>query len=519
MKVKICLLALFAGIVLLKASNSSLFAKVGSSPEQVQIDQCIPGSPGMFKFLGKNVVRIYEGQTASFENFCFQQNTVSYVFKSALEIEVDLHSSNAKSLTCSDTFMLTSILNFKIETKFIRGHSKYTMKLDNQDAADYIKANGLSLIPSCDKITNFLPDIVDTAALFSDQLFKKLPKNARLALQLRNYQKIEKLTGEKSVWRHPKTKIDMNWMSQNVQSGDVYCTFGPNARDTIVIYGTGGVCEHVGMFLWDNNGVLWMVESNGPGIKKYLTSSWFNQGSSVDDLTETLSILKLSDEIRANFDVSKAWAAFNQYEGFPYGTENFLFSFIDTPEDSITPFISTELFTTLLAIIDKIPNPQGAAGIELAYNEAMNHRLGTEGLNFEQILEEAANRKMTLGQIMAIPENPAWTYGKGTAFEGRRFICSAFVTFLLQSGGVFDYLGVQVSPHEFTPNDVYNLKIWQDASQLPAACRSNDPYLPYCMIQGYKAMLPFRYNTFQPYNHMNEHCPAIAPLYERPAGC
>jgi len=27
------------------------------------------------------------------------------------------------------------------------------------------------------------------------------------------------------------------------------------------------------------------------------------------------------------------------------------------------------------------------------------------------------------------------------------------------------------------------------------------------------------YNTIEPYAHMNENCPSLPPLYERPAGC
>jgi len=34
----------------------------------------------------------------------------------------------------------------------------------------------------------------------------------------------------------------------------------------------------------------------------------------------------------------------------------------------------------------------------------------------------------------------------------------------------------------------------------------------------YRMAFP-RYGTIAPYSHMNERCPMIAPLYERPDGC
>ena len=44
----------------------------------------------------------------------------------------------------------------------------------------------------------------------------------------------------------------------------------------------------------------------------------------------------------------------------------------------------------------------------LVWSRALNKRLGTEGLNWRQIIKEATYRDMTLGELMSIPEKEEW---------------------------------------------------------------------------------------------------------------
>ena len=503
-------------LMVLVASAASSMLK-NKSQEQVELDQCIPGSPGMFKFLGHNIVKLQENLTATFQNFCFKNNQASFFFTSALEIEVNIYSTHPKDLLCSDTFFVTSITNMQIHTKFVRGASTHFMKLSSQEDADYIRANGLTIIPACDKLINFLPDIFETALLFTDYIgVKKLPPKVETYLQLKIYKKLEELGGQSSFERNPNAApIDLNWLNANVRSGDVYCLFTPSSTDMLVLYGTGGNCEHTGMFLWDSSKVLWMVESNTPVVHKFTAQSWIHKLKA--PTTYTMNLLRLRPDLSASFNADAAWSAFNQYNGFPYGYENFLFSFLDTPEDNVTPFMNTDLILTMVAIADKLPIPTVQADITQYVLEAMNHRLGTQNLDMNGLLEQMAIQKLSIGQVMAIPENPNWTYGVGTPFEGKRFICSAMTTYLLKAGGALG--DVTVVPQEFTPNDVFNLNIWEQASQRPALCVSNDPKLPYCQLSGMRSLVPFRFSAFTPYNHMNESCPALAPSYQWPTVC
>jgi len=84
-------------------------------------------------------------------------------------------------------------------------------------------------------------------------------------------------------------------------------------------------------------------------------------------------------------------------------------------------------------------------------------------------------------------------------------------------GGLFGDL--DILPNEFTPKDVYQLKFYKDGSDRPEECVENDPELPYCQIMGEDKMELNKFNTIEPYQHMNEHCGGQPPEYFRDAKC
>ena len=365
-------------------------------------------------------------------------------------------------------------------------------------------------MPLCDHLRNIIPDVLDTVVMFADKFGNLFPKWFLDLNRRKMYTRLEKLTGVQSYKRDVKIPTTLDWIYKNVRSGDVFCEYGGDETAVLIVFGTGGVCNHVGMFLWDDQNNLWMVESNPPVVRKTLAKDrlppvFTSKG-------DNMNILMLSDESRAKFDVQKAWASFNKYDGVIYGWDNIVFSFWDTPESSFTQLANAEILLTVVAFLQKIP-PASQFATQII-NEGLNHRLGTSGLNFEQLVGVMGDRKIAIHDLGTIPEDPSWTYGPD---QGSRYICSALVTRLLLDAGVFG--GLTVLPHEHTPNDVYNLGIYK-TSGLPVECTINDPRLPYCLISGERALLPFKYyNSIKPYNHMNEQCPSIAPDYFRPANC
>lgn len=65
-------------------------------------------------------------------------------------------------------------------------------------------------------------------------------------------------------------------------------------------------------------------------------------------------------------------------------------------------------------------------------SQALNKRLGTEGLDYFQILDYAFEHDLNLGKIMAMPEKDEWRYD-----NKRKLICSSFVIYLYKAAGVF----------------------------------------------------------------------------------
>ena len=491
-------------ILLLLISSPVLL--YGNHPDVLQ---CVPGSPAMFKFLTRNIVTLKDGQTQVFENWCYKQTTVSLKWVGKAEITITMEGKNKKDLFCSDTFLITSILDYQLHTKFFGEKSTYTFKISTDADINYVQANGISLMPVCDKLRNILPDIMETLFIFSDNIFSFLPNWVIDRMKEKNFKRLEKLTGIKSVQRNVKKPIDYNWLVSNVKSGDVYCQYSNGGGSTVILFGTGGVCSHVGMFLWEGD-TLYSVESNPPDIHRFVTKTWLKDVQS--DPGNLLVLLQLSDENRAKFDVSKAWATYYKYQGRPYGWDNILYSFWDTPQNSFSQLGNSDIMMTYVAILSK--NPKSNQAVQLIVEQGLNRRLGTQGLSFEQILDELGNRKMTLGQLGAVPETEEWTYGSD---KRSRYICSAFVTKLLIDSGVLK--NYNIVPQEQTPNDVYNFKIYKQTG-IPLECSLNDPYLPYCQLNGQKALLPFKYyNQIAPYDHVNERCPGIAPEYARPKNC
>lgn len=195
-------------------------------------------------------------------------------------------------------------------------------------------------------------------------------------------------------------------------------------------------------------------------------------------------------------------------EGYPYGYHNFIYTWIDTKDQNLPYLIPSEFVPIAFDIVGSLL-PSAIDSIAL---EGINLRLGTSGLNMKQLTEEAAQRNMTITDVMAMPEQDSWIYS-----DGPSYVCSCFVVAIWKEAGVLD--DMELNANEFTPKDVYELDVFNTTAVLPEQCTRADPDLPYCQILGkYKYTLP-TYSTITPYPHMNEHCPSEGPDYIRTEGC
>jgi len=77
------------------------------------------------------------------------------------------------------------------------------------------------------------------------------------------------------------------------------------------------------------------------------------------------------------------------------------------------------------------------AAADSLYFQAMNKRLGVVGDSVEQLATIAAEKKLTMDQIVAIKEVDGWEYSDGVSY-----VCSAYVAALYKAAGLFDDLDI-----------------------------------------------------------------------------
>lgn len=108
----------------------------------------------------------------------------------------------------------------------------------------------------------------------------------------------------------------------------------------------------------------------------------------------------MREEIRKNFDNEAAVDFFWETEGLPYGYHNFLYGWIDTPNSNLPGLLANELLPILFSVIEAI----APSTVFNFFTEALNLRLGTKDLSIAQVAAEAANRGMSIQELMAEPE-------------------------------------------------------------------------------------------------------------------
>ena len=84
-------------------------------------------------------------------------------------------------------------------------------------------------------------------------------------------------------------------------------------------------------------------------------------------------------------------------EGYPYGYHNFIFGWIDTPDQNFPSLINGDIAVLAFSILEKIT----PAVVTKFVGEAFNMRLGTKGLNMEELTVEIYKRGLTWGDIFS----------------------------------------------------------------------------------------------------------------------
>nr|GME21797.1 Leucine--tRNA ligase [Ipomoea batatas] len=389
-----------------------------------------------------------------------------------------------------------------------REHTLDIQSWEETAEMEYVKQHGISvfLMPS-GMLGTFL-SLLDVLPLFSNTAWGQ---SANLAF-LKNHMGA---TFEKrpQPW-HSTINPD------DVHSGDFLALSKIRGRwggfETLEKWVTGAFAGHTAVCLKDEFGKLWVAESgyeNEKGEEVIGLTRWDEWWEFVlkDSSNPQIALLPLHPEVRARFNSTAAWEYVRGMLGKPYGYHNMIFSWIDTISDNYPPPVDAHLVISVMSMWTRM-QPTYAANM---WNEALNKRLGTEGLDLYEILAETERRGLTFDQLLTIPEQDEWVYS-----DGKSTTCVAFILAMYKESGVFGSLAESIQVTEFTIRDAYMLKIYENnQTRLPSWCNSGGDKLPFCQILGeYRMELP-EYNTLEPYANMNEKCPSLPPSYERPIQC
>lgn len=447
---------------------------------------------------------------------CFFENTAWLEFhnKSGSEFgggTLHIKADKAHSWTCMDLYVFATPYRVTWTWYFIsRQHTVEFPEWDGKAEYEYVKNKGVSIFLMHAGMLGTLQALWDVFPLFSNTGWGE---SSNLAF-------LEKHMGANFEPR-PEPWVT-NVTTDQIQSGDLLAISKIRGRwggfETLEKWVSGAYAGHSAVALRDSEGKLWVGESGnendkGEDVIAILPwEEWWAFEQTKDDSNPQIALLPLHPDVRAKFDVAAAWKYARSMEGKPYGYHNLIFSWIDTVSENYPPPLDAHLVASFMTVWSQM-QPEYAANM---WNEALNKRLGTEGLDLSDVLVEVEKRGSSFDKLLAVPELDDWIYS-----DGKSTSCIAFILEMYKEAGLFGPLASSIQVTEFTIKDAYMLNFFENnASRLPTWCNDNDSVkLPYCQILGkYRMELP-GYNTMEPYSHMNEQCPTLPPKYNRPDNC
>ncbi|XP_027331433.1 uncharacterized protein LOC113846900 [Abrus precatorius] len=447
---------------------------------------------------------------------CFYQNKAWMVFHNKTGSEfgggtLHLKVSNAHSWTCMDLYIFATPYRVTWDYYFLaREHTLEIKEWAGRAEYEYVKNHGLSIFLLKAGMLGTLQALWEVFPLFTNTGWGE---NSNINFLKKHM--------EASFVARPPPYVT-NISVDDIQSGDFLAISKIRGRwgafETLEKWVSGSYAGHTAVCLRDPDGKLWVGESgnedeNGEVIIALVPwEEWWDFELNKDDSNPHIALLPLHPSMRAKFNETAAWEFAVSMVGKPYGYHNMIFSWIDTINGNYPPPLDANVVACVMTIWSQV-QPEYAASM---WNEALNKRLGTKGLDLSEILVEVEKRGSSFDELLTIPEHDDWVYS-----DGKSASCIAYILEMYKKAGLFDPIASSVQVTEFTIKDAYILNIFEnDSSRLPKWCNDGDTVkLPYCQIKGkYRMELP-GYNTMQPYPHMNERCPSLPPNYFRPKNC
>jgi hypothetical protein len=479
-----------------------------------------PDTPDYYWFAPSRKAILNENNISdNFQNNCFQSNTVTLEKLTKEETVLRFEAAEAAHWYCKDSYLISTTAIHQVKFVYMSGVSKVVLyNLTDDDMAD-IKINGIKVYGFCQGFFNSLRSLFQTFELYLGGLGNS--KDAWIPLfrptipwymEDANIDFMQRYLGFKQIHRGSFADSILNIDEKEIKSGDFIAIHRLDGVDPLIMLGSGSHIGHTCVCLWIE-GELYVVESQSgwywpkQGIQKNKFKQWIQWAKDADF---NVVLLPLKEEVRAKFDVEKAIQFYNSVEGLNYGFHNFVFTWLDTEKDNWPAWVDSDLLFTAVALFSRVTRSLA----DIMFGEGLNHRLGTKGLSVEEVIVKAASQGISTGNLFAMPEGENWEYS-----DGKNYVCSCLAIALYKAAGVFGDL--EILPNEFGPKDVYELNIFDKSykDRRPDVCKQADPELDYCQLIGKYKITLNNYATIEPYSHMNERCPSIAPNFIRPDGC
>ncbi|XVE50604.1 hypothetical protein DITRI_Ditri01bG0176700 [Diplodiscus trichospermus] len=447
---------------------------------------------------------------------CFYENTAWMEFHNKTGSEfgggtLHIKVSNAHSWTCMDLYIFATPYRVTWDYYFLS--REHTLEIDEWEGRaeyEYVKNKGISIFLMQAGMLGTLTALWDVFPLFTNTAWGE---NSNIGF-------LEKHMGASFEVR-PQPWVT-NITVDDIHSGDFLVISKIRGRwggfETLEKWVSGSYAGHSAVCLKDSEGKLWIGESGheneeGEDIIVIMPwDEWWDFELSKDDSNPHIALLPLHPDVQAKFNETAAWEYALSMAGKPYGYHNMIFSWIDTIDGNYPPPLDAHLVASFMTVWSKM-QPEYAANM---WNEALNKRLGTQGLDLPDILVETEKNGPSFDKLLTIPEQDDWIYS-----DGKSASCIAFVLEMYKAAGLFYPIADSIQVTEFTIKDAYTLRFFENnSSRLPKWCNdADDVKLPYCQILGkYRMELP-GYNSIDPYPHMNERCPSMPPKYYRPQNC
>ncbi|KAF4685970.1 hypothetical protein FOZ63_021315, partial [Perkinsus olseni] len=400
----------------------------------------IDGKDMYFNFIPKHVATLKpDGQWHHYKGRCFQDIKVRSTLQSDGTCIIEADYRSAISWTCAEYVLYGNVDDFHMQYKIIRGTETYKW------TANHEKVHVFDLSTS---LSNAAQGVIKTADFL-------LGRDVDEFLEHFNHLQFDK--------RSNPGHSDI--AEEDIHPGDVVMVTNLQGQSAAIMWAGGSIASHTLMFLREpKTQKLYAIESWAGGVRKltfeeYLKddAGWYNNGV----------LVPLKKELRESFDNDAAWKKFTtEFEGNDYGYSNFVFTSVDTlqsnypclPMDNYQTCLTWEFVEVAVGLVERV-KPDMA---QLMFAQALNHRLGTEGLTLSEIIK-VADAKLEGGSaaLPTIPEHDDWTYDthrNGKPIEGPNRVCSALVCEMLRAGGALgDH---ELSCSEFTPWDIYSMDIF-----------------------------------------------------------